>query len=342
MKTKFILWTLVCALFSATAAQGAEVAGRMVMEVDLSAHPAGQEARLWIPYPVSSPEQEISDIRVTGDFAESAVYADRQHQTPILYVRWNKGSSSRKMEFSYTAVRQEVGRRDFPKKESPWSADDYREWLAPTSLAPLDGPVGTLAREITRGKKTVLAKARAIYDWTCENMYRDPDTRGCGKGDVCSLLQKPGGKCTDIHSVFVALCRAAGVPAREIFGIRMGKEPVVDVTGWQHCWAEFYLPGYGWVPVDPADVRKAMLTKGLPLEHPEIVTLRNYYWGGWDAYRVELSRGRDVRLSPAQAGEPLNNFGYPYAELDGKHLDWLDSRNFHYAITYRQQDNREQ
>ena len=112
----------------------------------------------------------------------------------------------------------------------------------------------------------MLEKARAIYDWTCENTYRDPDTRGCGKGDVCALLKKPGGKCTDISSVFVALARAAGVPAREIFGIRLGKKAEEDITGWQHCWAEFYLPGYGWVPADPADVRKAMLVEKLKPE----------------------------------------------------------------------------
>ncbi|WP_218588507.1 transglutaminase domain-containing protein [Desulfacinum infernum] len=71
----------------------------------------------------------------------------------------------------------------------------------------------------------------------------------------------------------------------------LGREPVVDVTRWQHCWAEFFLPGYGWVPVDPADVRKIMLKKGLTLKDPETRRWRDYFWGGWDPYRVRLAVG---------------------------------------------------
>ena len=102
----------------------------------------------------------------------------------------------------------------------------------------------------------------------------------------------------------MALCRAAGVPAREIFGLRLGKQPTQDVTGWQHCWAEFYLPGYGWVPVDPADVRELMLKEGVALDTPRTTELRDYFWGGIDAYRFQLATDRDLVLSPAQAGAP--------------------------------------
>ncbi|HFQ88762.1 MAG TPA: transglutaminase domain-containing protein, partial [Desulfobulbus sp.] len=185
------------------------------------------------------------------------------------------------------------------------------------------------------GRTTVLAKARAIYDWICDNMYRDPKTRGCGAGNVCALLKRPGGKCTDIHSVFVALCRAAGVPAREIFGIRQGKKDVQDITTWQHCWAEFYLPGYGWVPVDPADVRKMMLKYNLGPDDPGTREYRKYFWGAWDPYRVQLAVGRDIRLNPPQQGPPLNTFGYPYAEIGGRVLDWLDPATFRYHFTFR-------
>ncbi len=153
-----------------------------------------------------------------------------------------------------------------------------------------------LAAKITKGKKTVQAKARAIYDWTCANMYRDPDTRGCGKGDVCALLSKPGGKCTDISSMFIALARASGVPAREVFGIRLGKKAEEDITGYQHCWAEFFQPGYGWVPVDPADVRKAMLVEKLSDTDPKTAEYKTCFWGGIDPYRIKLKEMDAVKL----------------------------------------------
>ena len=196
--------------------------------------------------------------------------------------------------------------------------------------------VGPTLKKITAGKTTVLERAKAIYDWTVENMYRDPETRGCGKGDVCYLLIRPGGKCTDISSVFVALCRAAGVPAREVFGLRLGKQAEQDITTWQHCWSEFFLPGAGWVPADPADVLKAMLVEKLQLTSPRIAELRDDFWGGIDAYRFKLASGRDLVLNPAQSGEPLNTFGYPYAEVGGKPLDFYEPQRFIYRFNFKE------
>ncbi len=310
------------------------VFGTVTMRFDLSSYPVDKDVRLWIPYPVSSAYQTISKIRVEGNYTESGVYTDKRFQTPILYARWKPGVRSRRLLFRFDAKRIEVVRRDFPARESCWNPVDYEKWLMPSSLGPTDGAVRSLAEHIVRGKISVLEKARAIYDWTCKNMYRDESVRGCGIGDVRYLLKKkrPGGKCTDIHSVFVALCRAVGVPAREIFGIRMCKKTSADITRWEHCWAEFYLPGYGWVPVDPADVRKFMLVHGLAFDDPETEKWRSYFWGAWDPYRIRLSVGRDVILNPRQAGSPLNNFGYPYAEVDGVSLDWLSPETFSYKI----------
>ncbi|MCK4837414.1 MAG: transglutaminase domain-containing protein [Desulfobulbaceae bacterium] len=331
--TRILLFAIGLSLFFSASCMAADAAGIVKMAFDLSDQDRDKMVELWIPYPVSSEYQDITGMRVNGDFAESAVYADKKFRTPMLYARWAAGAKARNLTLSFTAVRQEVIRRDFPQREAPLDPADHAMWLGPSSLGPIDGAVGELAAKITKGKTTVLAKAKAIYDWTCDNMYRDPKTVGCGPGDVCSLLKRPGGKCTDIHSVFVALCRAAGVPAREIFGIRLGKKEVQDISTWQHCWAEFYLPGYGWVPVDPADVRKLMLKKNLKLEDPQTAELRAYFWGGWDAYRVELAMGRDLILNPAQQGAPLNSFGYPYAEVGGEPLDFYDPASFKYSFT---------
>jgi transglutaminase-like putative cysteine protease len=308
--------------------------GTISMTVDLSGHGTRDDAELWIPYPVSDQEQSITDVKISGDYSASAVYTDSAFSTPMLYARWAKGSESRKLSFSFKAERKEVIRRDFPVKEAAWDPADYARYLAPTKFAPIDGDIRLQAMKITEGKKTVLEKAKAIYDWTCENTWRDPKTRGCGTGDVCSLLKNPGGKCADIHSVFVALARAAGVPAREVFGIRMGKKDREDISTWQHCWAEFYLPGYGWVPVDAADVRKAMLTENLKLEDARTAELRAYFWGGIDPYRVKLSVGRDLILNPPQPGAPVNYLMYPFARVGGEIVDWLDPATFKYSIIY--------
>lgn len=335
MKRTLAAVVLLCLCFSSAALANGR-SGVVTLEADLSAQEAGKEIKLWIPYPVSDRDQVVGDIKVSGDFASSGVYTDRVNGTPILYAEWPKEAASRKLTLSFAVERQEVIRRDFPKSEPAWNRADYAQYLKPTSLGPIDGEVKKLADAITKDKKTVLDKARAIYDWTCENMYRDPATRGCGKGDVCALLQKAGGKCTDISSVFIALCRAAGVPAREVFSVRLGKKAEEDITTWQHCWAEFFVPGYGWAPADPADVRKAMLVEKLELTDPKTRDYREYFWGGIDPYRVVIAAGRDVVLNPPQAGAQLNTFGYPYAEVGGKALDFYEPKSFSYKISFRE------
>lgn len=135
-------------------------------------------------------------------------------------------------------------------------------------------------------------------------------------GDVCVLLDTKAGKCTDINSVFVDLCRAAGIPAREMFGVRINADVI---TKNQHCWAEFYLPGTGWVAADPADVLKAVLTNSWDKSAAETLEKQEFYWGGSEAERLELSRGRDIVLSPAQ---------------DGVAVDFYSPDSFVYTISF--------
>ncbi len=327
----------VLVAFQATSALAASSRqGVIRFEVDLGAQGAGQEVHLWLPYPAQDGNQGISEVKIEGDFSESAIHTDSSETARMLHARWDKDSASRKLIFSFKVDRKEVLHRDLPETEPTWNPADFAQWLGATALGPVDGDVKVLAESITAGQTTVLGRARALYDWTVENMYRDPDAQGCGIGDVTSLLAIPGGKCADIHSVYVALARAAGVPAREVFGIRQGKKETQDITGWQHCWAEFYLPGYGWVPVDPGDVRKAMLKENLKLEDAKTAGYRAYFWGGIDPYRVKFNTGRDLTLTPAQQGESLNYLMYPFAQVGGETLDWLDPATFKYRIDYRE------
>jgi transglutaminase-like putative cysteine protease len=335
-KKSLLFAAALCTMIATGASAAASRSGVVTLDVDLSARDVGKEAKLWIPYPVTDRHQKVGDIKLSGDFTSSGVYTESANGTPILYAQWPAGAKSRKLTFSFSVDRQEIRHKNLPATEPAWNRADYAEYLKPTSLGPIDGEVKKLADDITKGKSTVLAKARAIYDWCCDNMYRDPSTLGCGQGDVCSLLRKPGGKCTDISSVYIALCRAAGVPARELFGVRLGKKPTEDITGYQHCWAEFFLPGYGWVTADPADVRKAMLVEKLELENPKAKEYREFFWGGIDPYRVVLAVGRDVVLNPPQAGAPLNTFGYPYAEVGGTAVDFYQPKSFVYTYSFKE------
>ncbi len=330
------LLLLLIALLISSPVFAATQTGHFTWTFDLSDHSPEEATNLWIPYPVSSRDQLISKLSWNGDYTEAAVYTERTFGVPMLHAYWPKGSGQRHLALSFDVERPEQIRRDFPQTEAAYDPRDFALYLAPTTLGPVTGEVKKLADEITAGKNGILEKARAVYDWTVENTYRDPETRGCGIGDVTALLRRPGGKCADISSIYVALARAAGVPTREILGLRTGKQANQDVSTWQHCWAEFYLPGYGWVPVDPADVRKAMLIGKLKLDDPEVAELRDYFWGRVDQYRIRLSEGRDLQLNPPQQGSAINYLMYPYAQVGGETLDWLDPETFKYHITWDQ------
>jgi transglutaminase-like putative cysteine protease len=312
-----------------------EKRGVVIVSVNLNAPEESKRVRLWIPYPMSNAHQEITDVSIGGNYSSMGVYRDGNAGGGMLFAEWEGPRASRTLTYSFHVVRREAVTRDLSGGELPFSPGEFRQYLAPTSRGPTDGTVAEYAGRITEGRTTVYGKAEAIYQWIVENMHRDPDVKGCGLGEVERLLATLGGKCADIHSVFVALARSAGVPAREIFGLRLPAGKEGEVTGWQHCWAEFYLPGKGWILVDPADVRKAILEKKITLE--EAKPLREYYFGAVDERRVEFGTGRDLTLTPPQAGDPLNYFMYPYAEADGRPLNEdLYGFNIGYRISFRE------
>ncbi len=310
-----------------------ERAGVVTFQIELKAPQQAKDVRLWLPYPMSDEFQMITDIHWKGNYTEAAVYREPEHGLVYLYARWKGPFKKRYLNFSFKARAQERYAEIKDSKEPiPVEIKRYIEPEPPYLV--LDGKIAEIAKKITRGKKTILQKARAVYDWTVENTYRDPKVRGCGLGIAEKVLARRGGKCADISSVFVALARAAGVPAREVFGLRLGKKSQQDMTKGHHCWAEFYLPGTGWVPVDPADVRKIMLIKKLTLKEAE--PYREYYFGRVDQYRIVLERGgRSINLVPEQKGCVLNYFMYPYAEVDGKPLDYFDPKGFSYKIYFK-------
>src|SRR3990172_2590409 len=108
--------------------------GVVTVKIDLSGQEQGKEARLWVPYPVSDHDQVVSDIRASGDYSSIGVYTDTVYSTPILYAEWPKEAKTRKLVFSFSVIRQEVIRRNFPVKQPSWNSADYAEFLKPTSL----------------------------------------------------------------------------------------------------------------------------------------------------------------------------------------------------------------
>lgn len=311
--------------------------GQVTVEVNLKAPADAKDVHLWIPYPMSDGNQDITNVAVNGNYSASAVYRDFKDGNTALYAEWRGPRKDRTLTYTYTVARREVLTKEFPDKELLFSRAEFKRYLDTSSLGNSEHRVRELASEITMGKTTVLAKAKAVYDWVVDNMRRDPEVKGCGLCEIDRLLVGKGGKCADIHSVFTALARASGVPSREVLGNRLPKGKNGDITKWQHCWAEFYLPGYGWVVVDAADVLKYKVEQQLTPDR--VQPLREYFFGGVDENRVAYGSGQYVVLNPPQSGGPLRYFMYPYAEADGKALNEdLYGMNIGYTLSYRESE----
>lgn len=333
MQLNAIFFLFALCLFIPRYSEAAEQQGIINLKIDLQATELPQPAKIWLPYPVSGPYQLIENMDIKGNFVNSGVYKEPNSGALYLYAEWPKGIHEKHLELGYKVSTKERQNRNLRDTGAPVPIE-IQKYMQADWWIPAGGQVEEIANGIKKDKKGILEKAQAVYDWVVENTVRDPSVKGCGLGIVEMTLRKLSGKCADISSVYVALARNVGVPAREVFGLRLGTKSEQDITGSYHCWAEFYLPGTGWVAVDPADVRKKMLVDSLELA--DIKDLRKYFFGGVDAYRMTLeSGGRGIIFQPAQASKPLNYFMYPYAEINGKEIDYFDPQKFRYSVHFK-------
>lgn len=311
-----------------------ERSGRVIINIRPKITKKYSQVRLWLPYPVSSDHQRISNLKVEDTANNTVIYREPRSGNLYLYAEWSEAQAPVELVMKFDVKNKEIKAQKLVDKGLPLPVG-MSKYLKNNYCKKTDQELYEIASRITKNKRGILAKAKAVYDWVVENTYRDPGVAGCGLGQADITLHKRGGKCADITSVFIALARSAGVPAREVFGLRLSKKKEQDMSKGYHCWAEFYLPGTGWVQVDPADVRKLMLVKGLDLKQAE--KYRHYYFGSVEEYRMVLAKDAiDTRFYPEQSGSGPHYFMYPYAEIDGKPLDYFNADNFAYSVKFEE------
>lgn len=318
----------------------------IVTKLELAA-PEG-EAQAWIPLPgfVAGDWFRPGKSRWTTNAASASIERDAKSGARFLHVAWAKSEAAPRIEvFSDFSTRDRAV--DLSKKNgaAPLSAAERKFYTSGTALVPVDGIVKETSDKITAGAATDIDKARAIYEWVVENAYRNPATRGCGSGDIAAMLKSGdlGGKCADINALYVGLARAAGLPARDIYGLRVAPSkfgykslgPSTElVSKAQHCRAEVHLSGSGWIPVDPADVRKVVLEEPPgknALDDAKVVAVRKALFGAWEGNWVAYNSAHDVTLKGAKSGG-VGFLMYPQAEIAGARLDCLDPDAFRYSI----------
>jgi transglutaminase-like putative cysteine protease len=319
----------------------------------LDIHRPSGVSRAWIPLPLAGETDWHRDRgdAWSGNASRAEVLREPKYGVEMLYVEWPAGETAPHLEVTsrFSTRDRAVDVSGAASPGARLSAAEAAFFTAPTELIPTDGIVRDTAQDIVRGKRGEMAKARAIYEWVVDNSFRDPKVRGCGWGDIKAMLesQNLGGKCGDLNALFVGLARAAGIPARDVYGIRVAPSahgykslgagsPVISKA--QHCRAEFFAQGFGWVPVDPADVRKVVLEEPpgkLAMDDPKVLAARQRLFGSWEMNWLAYNMGHDVAL-PHSRGPKLPYLMYPNGETGGERLDQLEPDAFKYAITARE------
>lgn len=308
--------------------------------------------RVWLPVPgLDTPWQQTLEHSWTGNADQARLVSDAAKGVRMLYAEFAPGvalptvSLTSRVRTRNRVVDWNTGTR---ASEDPAV---LRRALEATELLPLDGIVRETAKKATAGATTELDKVRAIYAWVIDHSYREPKTRGCGSGDIKTMLETGnlGGKCADLNALFVGLCRASGIPARDIYGLRLAPSAFgykelgansANLKGAQHCRAEVFLKTHGWVAMDPADVLKVMRQETADwikdVKHPVVAPVNAALFGRWEGNWVGWNTGHDVTLPGGAGKQTLPFLMYPNGENDSGRFDELAPDSFKYVIAARE------
>jgi transglutaminase-like putative cysteine protease len=273
---------------------------RITYGVEIAPHVA--PVRLWLPLPRTTACQIVNCVDLNVPNGKSP--ADMRGDASLYFVAPSRAETMA-ISVSYDVLRRKH-RLGVPitRRAAPSERD-----LLPDRRVPVTGGVVDDALALLAAHDSPTVRTRRIYQYVLDTF--DYDTRGCTfernhtLGDLDKACDLRLGTCTELHGVLVSCLRAAGVPARFIFGFNVPSADAGRIPGY-HCWAEAFLPETGWTSIDVSEARKRSDAEG-----------RAFYFGNLDPNRVEFTIGRDLVLSPPQQGEPLDKFIFPYGESEG-------------------------
>ncbi len=284
--------------------------------VTLSGIPAGTKTvKWWISIPNDDRYQDVLDFNAVSVPGTWSAVTEPDHGNRFMLVEVAApaaGSLTTTVEF--TVRRRSVFTEIDPAKAGPITdshrllfVDELRKDAPHMRATP---KIIKLANE-SCGTETNIAKQAALLLNTvadyADHYSKDPSKPKCSVGDAGDCMTNAGGCCTDMHSMFIALARARGIPARLQMGYRLrevNEGKAVD-AGYR-CWVDYFVPGYGWVS---ADIVEADAPNGLG---------RTRWFSGLTDRRLWLNEGREFALAGrAVTDHRVNTMVIGYAEIDG-------------------------
>ena len=255
-----------------------------------------ESARMWIPLPATDEFQKVQIKSIVAP-GKQKILKDKEFGNKVLFLTLDPKDSGRTVAIRFGIKRLE---KSVYQEQDP----NPKDHLAPDRLVPDNDEFRAIAGELVEGKKGDLVRARALYDHVVDRMRYAKFDKRYGKGDAVYACDSRTGNCSDYHSYFIALSRAAGIPSRFAIGAAIPSARNEGGISGYHCWAEFYADDKWW-PIDVSEADK----------HDSLIP---YYFGHHPANRIELSRGRDLVVEPGPESGPINFLAYPVLEVGGK------------------------
>jgi transglutaminase-like putative cysteine protease len=300
------------------------------------------KARLWLPlvqYRDTAWERSFGH-RWQGNHETAGIYRDPVADMEVFYADWPEDTAEPKLEIVSPFATQDR-HFDITRREAVAERTEIlRRCLQPTMLTPVDGIVRLTAKRAIGRIKDPLAQAKAIYDWVVDNTSYDPRAQDSGHTHIADLLESghPAGQSIEISLLFVGLCRAVGIPARPVFGLRVDRSRLFaglgvsgELDACRYCRAEFYSPGYGWVAVNPSDVCQAVLVESLSQSDPRLTVLKKLLFGFWEMNWIGFNAAQDVLLQ-GNSGGPLPFLISPVVETRAGRFDDPAAGGFDYSV----------
>ncbi|MCC7478550.1 transglutaminase domain-containing protein [bacterium] len=271
----------------------------------------------WLPLPPSNSRQTVHSWELVQDYPWKVV-SDAEYGNNFLWLDLSQATRDANGMIPVTVKinATRVAYRPIDQGmvyEGALSDTLMTRFTGPDSMIPLDGKISAEAEGVlggTRGSATEIA--RKLYDHIVDTVLYDKSGPAgtWGRGDANFACDVRKGNCTDFHSLWIGEMRSQGIPARFFMGMSVPSDAPEGSIGGYHCWAEYFDPQYGWVPVDASDASKNGAAR------------REELFGGLCEHRLEFVMGRDISIPGIST--PQNFLIYPYIAVDGKKHEAYD------------------
>lgn len=300
------------------------------LTVKANAVPAGELLRVWLPYPRAdvSRQSDITFIRASQpDFifsedttAHTSVYMEkkaRRNRSTVFEIEY---------EFSSQGEYFDLAKLD----PQPYKANsaDYKLYTSerPPHIQFTD-KLKSLTDSVTRNSLTPIENLRAIYGFIAANY---PWASALEYSTIPNIpdyvIDNKKGDCGQVALLLITMLRYKGIPARWQSGwmVHPGEVNL-------HDWAEVYIEGVGWMPIDISFAR------GGELDHP---IGREFFMTGIDSYRLYVNSDYSGKFYPEKKYPRSETVDFQRGEVESEHWNlYFDKWNYKMKVTYIDEDS---